>query len=649
MQPEEVAQWLQTAADFEMNADFDISAIVATKETGLDFPEMLALMKAESKGKRTIQALGDKILLSKMLDNFGIPQMPVLFACHSTVDKTEVETLVKQLEASTEEDAFDIVVKPTHLSSSVGTVILSREAWIAGGWNAAKMVAHMEHFLAQKADASESEALKALVPGFVIQKCYRSSVEFQAPLEMRVVTLFGKAHIGIWWWGCEGPLALRTSWLVRRPKAPEHAYLPKGLEGEAALIEERKGKWRVAPVKDYGALAFRASKELEDKIESYVELGHLVEGVDEGNGWVRCQNPAFNAQRGERDEWEVLHRHTGYNPGFEAALKVFYDAMPAMAAAAEAIAKASGAPFLRSDFFAGSSKWGVRLNEVAYGSGCSMVRKHPASGALFDDGPNVAQILQEGYRVAKVRPAEHMLSKLGVHGSSYELETQDTAGGPGLHIEELTKDASKIPMEANSALAMVSSVPTPEVSECNCRTLIFAPPRKDPAAAQEPPVPTRSAMDVPAASAPRVFPVSAAVPQDISLPFPAGGKPGQLVSVMGPVGPLMVPLPAGVQPGQPFTVPIRPPGGDQTVVVPNGAQAGERMSFTGANGEQREIVIPRAMLPGQSFHVANSLVVAIPEGALPGDVLTFLTPRYDQHGATVPEGLKPGQYLWVQY
>ena len=51
----------------------------------------------------------------------------------------------------------------------------------------------------------------------------------------------------------------------------------------------------------------------------------------------------------------------------------------------------------------GNSKWGVRLNEVAYGSGVDYRRRGAASkpmgnawvGGLMDDGPAIAEILQE--------------------------------------------------------------------------------------------------------------------------------------------------------------------------------------------------------------------------------------------------------------
>merc|ERR1712157_652012 len=107
------------------------------------------------------------------------------------------------------------------------------------------------------------------------------------------------------------------------------------------------------------------------------------------------------------------HEHkTGENKGFEAALELFTKAMPAMASAAEGIATAVGAPFLRSDFFVGSEKYGVRLNEVAYGSGLSVRQRPPGSTSLVDDGPMISAILQDGMKLCSREPPEYFLSKL---------------------------------------------------------------------------------------------------------------------------------------------------------------------------------------------------------------------------------------------
>lgn len=226
----------------------------------------------------------------------------------------------------------------------------------------------MEEFLGKKAADCESEALKSLVPGFIIQPRYRSLVGFGFPLEMRMVTLWGKARLGVWWWGRNAdPKGRRTTWMVRVPKTP--------------------GK---------------ISRD---------------------------------------DTWEALHEHTGGNRGFDVALGIFRDTMPGMAAASEAIATAVGAPFLRSDFFVGSPKWGTRLNEVAYGSGLDYKRRVSfpsdgvSSGQIVDDGPAVAQILQEGFPICQRKPPAYFLRLLGAKNAVYEA--------PAKAVSSSTKPSGK--------------------------------------------------------------------------------------------------------------------------------------------------------------------------------------------------------------
>lgn len=95
--------------------------------------------------------------------------------------------------------------------------------------------------------------------------------------------------------------------------------------------------------------------------------------------------------------------------------------MPTMVAYCETLAAAVGAPFLRGDFFVGSSKWGVRLNEVAYGCGCDYRNRNSWElSRNFDDAPAMARILQEGMGLCQAQlPARDFLSKLGVKGNDY--------------------------------------------------------------------------------------------------------------------------------------------------------------------------------------------------------------------------------------
>ncbi|CAE7348593.1 unnamed protein product [Symbiodinium pilosum] len=374
---DEMAAWLRAARDFVTNTDFDVGPFLDRKR---NITELMNIMKANSGGKGTIQALGDKIILSKLLENLGVPQMPVLLSTYTKVDKAEVEKLVSSWTRSSDPEVYDVVIKPTHLSSAMGAVIMSKAKWDKEQWSAQKLIEHMETYLEKKAADSESEALKSLIPGFIIQPRYRSSVGFNFPLELRVVTIWGKARVGIWWWGrVADPKGRRTTWLVRVPKV---------------------------------------SGKLSDD-----------------------------------DDWEVIHEHGGHNRGFEVSLKLFREAMPAMSAAAEGIATGVGAPFLRSDFFVGSAEWGVRLNEVAYGSGVDYKRrlrggtsKHVTSasggawvGGLVDDGPAIAEILQEGFKLCQRKPPAEFLKVLGARTALYEVPTRGRPQSVSKPIEPMMK------------------------------------------------------------------------------------------------------------------------------------------------------------------------------------------------------------------
>eukprot|EP00931_Biecheleriopsis_adriatica_P065547 TRINITY_DN40057_c0_g1_i1.p1 TRINITY_DN40057_c0_g1~~TRINITY_DN40057_c0_g1_i1.p1 ORF type:complete len:562 (+),score=95.07 TRINITY_DN40057_c0_g1_i1:39-1724(+) len=383
--------WRAAAADFIMNDDFDFDIKASLKgQPLLPLSEVMKLMKDQSGGKRTIQALGDKIILSKMMENLNVPQMPVIFSTYRRVDKAEVEQLVQRLESEGEKDptAFDIVIKPTHLSNGSGALILSQDKWKKGEYSSQKLISHMEEYLAKKAADSESEALKSLVPGFIVQPRYRSSVGFSFPLEMRVITLFGKARMGIWWWGRhKDPKGQRTTWLVRKQKV--HGKLSKD------------------------------------------------------------------------DTWEVVHEHVGTNQGFDVALELFKKTMPAMASAAEGIASAVGAPFLRSDFFIGSVEWGVRLNEVAYGSGVDYKQRPAGASKPVDDAPAIAQILQEGLRLCRRQPSSHFLSKLGASDEPYDSPSRKNSAGepvePGMHVEAVSSRENRTRLESDAVKEMLGA------------------------------------------------------------------------------------------------------------------------------------------------------------------------------------------------
>jgi len=89
--PDAIEPWLQAARDFELNTDFDVAEKL--KDQSLGLRELLGIMKSESAGKSTIQAIGDKILLSQLLDNMKVPQMPLLFSTRCQVQEQTVQAL----------------------------------------------------------------------------------------------------------------------------------------------------------------------------------------------------------------------------------------------------------------------------------------------------------------------------------------------------------------------------------------------------------------------------------------------------------------------------------------------------------------------------------------------------------------------------
>jgi len=338
--------WLEAAENFEMNTDFDVPSL-----RGLRVPlaQVIAIMKAESIGKRTIQALGDKIMLHRILENLGVPQLPANLVIEGPlVTLREVEQCVHTYLCGP--GASDLVVKPSHLSNSTGVLMVRARLQPHEVFSTIQSIGdHIRQFMCEKAHPAESAALRTLKPGFIVQPKY-DSCGFEKTLEIRLVTLWGKARVAVWWYGGrpeEGNE--RNTWIVRRPAHRD------------AL--------------DLGA-----------------------------------------------DDWEVVHRHHAhaFDPMFGKAIELFRQHVREMARTAEMLSTAVGAPFLRTDFFVGDSKWGVRLNEVAYGS-CIDYLTRDSSGCLADDAPAIAEIIQEGMARCRRRvPPEQLLSRLGVRGNTYE-------------------------------------------------------------------------------------------------------------------------------------------------------------------------------------------------------------------------------------
>jgi len=352
--------WLEAAQQFQMNTDFSVDY-----SGKMDFVSLMAAMKKESSGKWTIQTMADKLLLNGLLENLGLPHMPMIFASRSVAKLRErLEVLVdKLIIATAKKQPYDIIVKPTHLSSAQGVMSFNKVHQAHREETICQLEKHMRKFIETSANKQESLALQSLKPGFIGQPKYKSIVGFRAPLELKVCALWGKARCGVWWWGTRmaGPAQIphRNLWIVRDPVVP----------GELS----------------------------------------------------------------ENDGWEVLHNHPGGNAGWEQAVKLFKRHMPDMAALTETLAAALGTPFLRADFFVGSSKWGVRLNEVAYGCGLEYRNFLRENGGIkvIDDKPAMSEILRQGMALCHRRlPPHHFLYMLGVQGEAYENTAVMPLGSP---------------------------------------------------------------------------------------------------------------------------------------------------------------------------------------------------------------------------
>eukprot|EP00929_Paragymnodinium_shiwhaense_P006827 TRINITY_DN110792_c0_g1_i1.p1 TRINITY_DN110792_c0_g1~~TRINITY_DN110792_c0_g1_i1.p1 ORF type:complete len:1199 (+),score=198.51 TRINITY_DN110792_c0_g1_i1:150-3746(+) len=343
----DVDSWLDAASEFEMNTDFDVAVALRSKREP-DLAAIQDIMKEESNGKRTIQALADKLMLHRLIANLGIPQMPNLLAAERAVTAQDMATLIHHHLNGPQKR--EVILKPTHLSNGSGVVTISTPQAHERQATVDYLVSHVTKFLAERAAPRESAALRSLRPGVVVQPKYKSVVEFKMPLELRVMVLWGKVRMSFWWWGRDVPESTRNAWFARKAATP----------GKALDINT--------------------------------------------------------------DTWECIHEHSPNNPGFFSSLKLFKRHLRETAIAAEALATAVGAPFLRADFFVGSAEWGVRLNEVAYGCGAEYRNMVPdgSSNRVVDDSLAIGYILLEGYRRCRRRaPPEHFLSRLGATGFSY--------------------------------------------------------------------------------------------------------------------------------------------------------------------------------------------------------------------------------------
>ena len=124
----------------------------------------------------------------------------------------EVEALVDS--CLLQPDAYDVILKPTHLSNGEGVMSVSAVTQEQRDGTVDVIESHIQQFLNKQASELALQALQSVVPGYMAQAKYKSTVCFPMPLELRVPALWGRVRVGVWWWGGVAPE--RNTWFVRR-------------------------------------------------------------------------------------------------------------------------------------------------------------------------------------------------------------------------------------------------------------------------------------------------------------------------------------------------------------------------------------------------------------------------------------------------
>merc|ERR1719199_379762 len=148
----DIKPWLDAAHEFVMNTDFDVSS--ATRSRRMDLKELMTIMKDMSMGKKTIQALADKSVLHRILENMDVPQMPALLSIEGQVNRRDIENFVKNELCGPNSE--EVVIKPTHLSNGTGVIVVSKPKPEEVDSTIQFLYGHIQQFMAQKAGPHES-------------------------------------------------------------------------------------------------------------------------------------------------------------------------------------------------------------------------------------------------------------------------------------------------------------------------------------------------------------------------------------------------------------------------------------------------------------------------------------------------------------
>mmetsp|Transcript_64040 Transcript_64040/g.152723 ORF Transcript_64040/g.152723 Transcript_64040/m.152723 type:complete len:713 (-) Transcript_64040:120-2258(-) len=253
---QELQPWVEAAREFMMNSDFEVSADLLGPP--LDFDHLLGLVESQSSNSASHAAITDKIAMSRILSNLDLPVMPTGV---SLQDAVPADFAQKQLSSTSpspslglqlehffkrelcKPDAHDWILKPSFPESGAGLIVL--KAGVVKNMDhaaeyALKVDEKLRQILVERAARNPAEAAKRgpsyaglatgtassssssssfLRPGFLVQRKYSPEEGFKGPLELRVLTLWGKTRAGTW--RNHSADAKMGLWLVRRQSTTE--------------------------------------------------------------------------------------------------------------------------------------------------------------------------------------------------------------------------------------------------------------------------------------------------------------------------------------------------------------------------------------------------------------------------------------------
>jgi len=127
-------------------------------------------------------------------------------------------------------------------------------------------------------------------------------------------------------------------------------------------------------------------------------------------------------------------------------------------------------------------------------------------------------------------------------------------------------------------------------------------------------------------------------------------KPGEPITVQGPLGPITVEPPPKAEAGMSLRYQLVPRP-DFRVQVPPNTQPGTEVRFDRGDGIEISAMVPESLHYGNTFEITPpALMVKAPDGAVAGMQIAFrscseLEETAEWFGLTLPEGCQPGRYV----